>query len=113
MPIPFQMILSAALAIVVRANIAISLALVWFSNPITIPPIFYFAYKVGTWILATPPQKTTFTFSWHWFHSQFLHIWKSLIIGSLVCGITSAAIGYMLVKLIYWSSKLKKTHHFN
>ena len=46
MPVPFQMLLGAALAILVRANIPISVALAWVSNPITTPPLLYLQYKI-------------------------------------------------------------------
>jgi len=90
MPIPFQTLLVIALAIIFRANVGISIVLIWFSNPLTFAPIFYFAYKVGTRILDTPMQNFNFELSWAWLHGQFLHIWKPLLMGSLVCGIVAA-----------------------
>ena len=50
-PVPFQMVLAAAAAIIIRCNLPISVGLVWVSNPFTMPPLFYFCYLVGTWIL--------------------------------------------------------------
>ena len=40
-PVPFQMVLAAAGAILFRVNLPISVALVWLTNPLTMPPIFY------------------------------------------------------------------------
>ena len=102
MPMPFQMVLGAALAIIFRANLAISIALVWFSNPLTMPPIFYFAYKVGKWILDSPIHNVSFELSLSWFQTQFLHIWKPLLVGSLACGIVSAILGYFIVRVSFW-----------
>ena len=48
-PVPFQMWLSAFAAIPLRVNLPLSVATVWLTNPITMPPIFYGAYKVGNY----------------------------------------------------------------
>ena len=40
-PMPFQMLLASFLAITVRSNMPISVSLVWLTNPITMPPVFY------------------------------------------------------------------------
>jgi len=54
MPIPGQMILAVLLAIYFRVNLPISALAVWITNPVTIAPLFFFAYKVGSWILQVP-----------------------------------------------------------
>ena len=55
-PVPFQMWLSAGVAIPFRANLPLSVATVWVTNPFTIPPIFYAAYKIGSTVLGTKPE---------------------------------------------------------
>jgi uncharacterized protein (DUF2062 family) len=50
--IPFMhMILAALLAIPLRANVAIAAAATLIVNPLTIPPLYYAAYRVGSWEL--------------------------------------------------------------
>jgi hypothetical protein len=53
-PLPLQMLLAAALAIVTQVNLPVSVALVWITNPVTMPPIFYFCYRVG----GMDPERT-------------------------------------------------------
>ena len=43
--------LASVLAIVSRCNLPVAFALVWITNPLTIPPMFYFAYRLGAWLL--------------------------------------------------------------
>ncbi len=66
-PVPFQMVLAAALAIPFRVNLPISVATVWITNPLTMPPIFYCSYIVGTIALSQPQQHFQFEPSWQWF----------------------------------------------
>ncbi len=97
-PIPFQMVGAAATAIVTRVNLPISVALVWLTNPITIPPIFYSTYLVGTWILNEPPQHHNFELSMQWMTQSLSGIWQPLFLGSLLCGVIAAILGYLLIR---------------
>ena len=51
MPVPSQMLLAAVLAVASRCNLPLAVAWVWITNPLTIPPIFYFSYRLGAWLL--------------------------------------------------------------
>ena len=42
-------------AVVFRANLPLSVAGVWISNPITMPPMMYFAYLFGNKLLGLNP----------------------------------------------------------
>lgn len=100
-PIPSQMVAATITAIVVRVNLPISVALVWLTNPITIPPMFYFNYLVGTWILGEPADVGEFELSLDWITAQLSVIWAPLYAGSLFMGIISGAIGYIGMRG-YW-----------
>ena len=70
-PVPFQMWLSALAAIVFKVNLPLSVALVWISNPLTMPPMFYGCYLVGEWILGETGHDFAFEPSWDWLvHSR-------------------------------------------
>ena len=101
MPMPFQMIPAAACAIWFRANLPLSVVLVWISNPLTIPPLFYFCYQVGSWILGRPPSAVAFELTWDWFTHELEIVWQPLLLGSLVVGLASASAGAAAVRLLW------------
>lgn len=95
-PIPFQMVVSAVIAVMVRGNLPIAVALVWITNPLTMLPIAYLAYKLGSWMLGMPVQEVVFEMSPSWFIEQFAQVGMPLLVGSLTIGAVSAAGGYWL-----------------
>jgi uncharacterized protein (DUF2062 family) len=101
-PFPLQMVMAAAAAIIFRVNLPISVTLVWITNPVTIPPMFFFAYLVGTWNIGTPPQAEAFQFSLEWIkHGGMNGIWLPLLVGSLICGTVASITGYCLILWIW------------
>jgi len=94
MPVPGQMLLAALAALGLRVNLALSVVTVWVSNPITIPPLFYLCYKIGTLLLGHPEQSVTFEMSVGWFTGKFLSIWQPLMLGSFIMACASAVLGY-------------------
>jgi uncharacterized protein (DUF2062 family) len=108
-PIPLQMLLAAALAIVTRVNLPVSVALVWITNPITTPPIIYFCYRVGAWILNEPGPAPGFEFSVAWLQSELASIWQPILLGSVLTGIASALLGYCTVRGL-WRLNLVSYH---
>ena len=100
-PLPTQMIMAAAIAIIVRCNLPISVGLVWITNPFTMPPIFYFAYKVGTWILGTPEHAFSIELSWDWIATELAAIWEPFLLGCTVSGLVFGTLGYLTVRLLW------------
>lgn len=100
-PIPLQMIAAAGFAIVFRVNLPLSVALVWLTNPFTMPPIFYANYVVGTWILGKPENDLAFELSAEWIANSMDQIWQPLYLGSFVVGIVLAILGYAGMRFMW------------
>jgi len=101
MPMPFQMIPAAACAIGFRANLPLAVVLVWISNPVTIPPLFYFCYEVGSWILGREPVALAFELTWDWLATELELVWQPLLLGSVVVGLVAAAAGAAAVRFAW------------
>lgn len=106
-PIPFQMVLAAAIAIFCRVNLPLSVALVWLSNPLTMPPLFYGCYLLGTLLLGTPSQPFDFELSFEWLGNKLVYIWEPFLLGCFVVATVSAILGYVGMQLIWRYSVLK------
>ncbi|SMN16353.1 FIG01199889: hypothetical protein [uncultured Candidatus Thioglobus sp.] len=99
-PVPFQMLLAAPASIIFGANLPLAIALVWITNPITIPPIYYGCYKLGAWILGVQIE-TDFVMSLEYAWQVFDTIWQPFLLGCLIFSVVSSIIGYFSVQLIY------------
>lgn len=108
MPIPFQMLLAAIIAMIVRVNLPLSVALVWISNPITMPPLFYGAYRLGAFVLNQPLMEFNFELSYQWIMNALETIAPALFLGSLIIGVTCSVLGYFATRWLWrWSMARK------
>lgn len=96
-PIPFQMVVAAGLAITVRANLPLSVALVWITNPVTMPFLFGLAYFVGVFALGTEASSFEFELSWQWLEINLASIWQPFLLGCVICGIVAGVLGYISI----------------
>ncbi|WP_438950865.1 DUF2062 domain-containing protein [Porticoccus sp.] len=97
LPIPGQTLVAALLALILRSNLPLAVALIWISNPLTITPMFLSAYGVGAWLLGQRESHLVIELSWDWAIAQSSRIWLPLLTGSLICGLTSGIIGYLAI----------------
>lgn len=108
MPVPFQMLMAAGTAIWLRTNLPLSVVLCWISNPVTIPPMFYFAYKIGTWIVGVPATDFSFELSFNWLLNELAAIWKPFLVGCFTMAISSSLIAYLTIHFIWRNSVLNR-----
>jgi len=114
-PTPGQMAIAAIAAFYFRANLPLSVGLVWITNPLTMPPMFYFAYRLGLVIMRRPAPGADFEFSLDSVMSGLGDIWEPFLLGCLILGITSATAGYFGISLFWryhvskrWSTRSQK-----
>ena len=110
-PLPGQMLIAGFIAFWVRCNLPIAVLLVWITNPITIPPIFFMTYKLGTWILDSPPLLYNGAISWQWLNAELGRIWKPLLVGSLAAGSFVSVLSYFIVRTLWRSYVLYQWYH--
>ncbi len=101
MPILGQMIIAATLAVLFRVNLPMSISAVWISNPLTMAPIYFYAYKVGAWVLHKPTGHYDLSLSWAWIRSEFLLIWQPLLLGCFIYGIIAAILGVLFIRTMW------------
>jgi hypothetical protein len=101
LPVPFQMVLAAAAAILLRVNLPIAVALVWISNPLTMGPFFYLAYKTGAWILQIPAQEIATDISVEWLMRELSTAWQPFLLGCLIIGAVLALLGFVAMRLLW------------
>jgi len=107
-PVPFQMVLAAGIAILMHANLPLSIALVWITNPLTMPAIFYTCYLVGSWVLNAKEQVFTFEASWQWVLDSLTTIGPSFLLGCLICACFFSILGYFSINAIWRVAVIKE-----
>ena len=104
-PIPLQTVLALVCAILIRANLPISIALVWISNPLTMLPMYTPAYMLGSWILGERvPPVASMTLA------SLGRNLEALWLGCLIFGTVLAVAGWTLVR-VYWHWSIKYSWH--
>lgn len=101
LPIPAQMLVAAALAVVVRGNMPIAVSLVWLTNPITMPAVFFCTYQAGAWMMDVPARQLPNELTWEWISGELSTLWQPFLLGSVVVGLVLGVIAYFGV-MMYW-----------
>ncbi len=112
LPMPLQMVLTATLAIIFSANLPISFVLIFISNPLTMPPLFFLEYKIGNFFLR---PENPIEFNFESMYDNFGQIALSLWSGALILGVVCATICAITLNYlwIYSVRKNRKASQFN
>ncbi len=106
-PGPLQILTGVVLSILFRVNLPVAALMTLYTNPLTIVPLYYVAYRYGALVTMTdtanqmPSAFSTEGLPWHeWLPALvdwMVSMGKPLAVGLPLLAITLAAIGYLLV----------------
>ncbi len=101
-PLPIHPLLAVAGAIIMRVNLPVALVAVWINNPLTIAPIYFSGYLLGSFLLGEPVLATT---DWQVLLTDAM---LPTATGLLVLGSLTAALGYVGLNMFWrWSIALR------
>ena len=100
-PLPMQMLLAAVLSAVLRVHVPVSVVMVWFTNPLTVAPLFYAAWRSGSMILGKPVFAEPLHFSTQSLLHGVGHAWPTVLTGLLFCASVSAVLGFSVTLLVW------------
>ncbi len=109
-PMPMQMVAVLALMPFVKFNVPIALAMCWFSNPFTMPPMYYMEYLTGSFFLGSEIAPVEMTLDW--FSENIDNIFIPLYTGTIFYSLAGSSLGYWLVNH-FWKGSVhrdKKLH---
>ena len=95
------MVIAAAASIPAGCNVLVAVAMCWITNPFTIGPIYFGAYKLGAWIIGAPTHPARFEVSLDWLFTTFAGIWPPLVLGCAVIGAAGAILGFYGTHLVW------------
>jgi uncharacterized protein len=117
-PGPLQIAGSAVLSLIFKVNFPVAILSTFYTNPLTIVPLYFIAYELGKWVLgqdgdfAPPPTLGESTFT-HWL-AQLVdwgaQLGTPIAIGLPLLAAIVALIGYTVVRVgwrVYLISQIK------
>jgi hypothetical protein len=104
LPVPGHVLIAALAALALRINLPIAALATFASNPLTVGPMFFLAYRVGLKLLSLQPQPFSFELSLVWFSERFVTIWQPLLLGCVLLGAAAALVGYIALDLLWRAS---------
>ncbi|MEM1433328.1 MAG: DUF2062 domain-containing protein [Pseudomonadota bacterium] len=113
LPVPSQMVAAAIFAVYARVNLPIATGLVWITNPLTIPPMFFFCYRLGAWLLDAEVKIDGIRLEWSWLVETynsvaFTDVLFPLVFGCLVVGWTAGVSGFVIVRVAWRAQVIKR-----
>ena len=115
-PGPLQMVSAALLAIPLRVNLPVALATTLYTNPVTIGPLYLFAYLIGRLIIGGDGRLIGPPPEWQWsqlsdsleaFLRWAVSMGTPLALGLVTLALCLAALGYTCVQL-GWRAHVKR-----
>jgi len=115
-PMPFQMLAVLAVTPFAIFNVPIAIAMVWLSNPLTMPAMYYMEYETGLYFLqesGLPDIELTL----NWFQDNLSDIVVPLYVGTIPYSVFGSILAYLIINILWIRSieeykRLKKVRRW-
>jgi len=105
-PMPMQMLAVLAITPFIKFNVPIAISMVWLSNPITMPFMYYMEYKTGIFLLGTKGIDNI-ELTLDWFSQNWDNIIVPLYIGTIPYSLFVSIFIYYIINIL-WIKSVKK-----
>ena len=111
-PMPMQMLAVLSMTPFFKFNVPIAISMVWLSNPLTMPFMYYMEYQTGNFILNRDGLENI-DLTLTWFSDNWDNILVPLYIGTIPYSIFVSALIYFIINRLWITSvKREKPHKF-
>jgi len=100
-PLPVHLLLACTVSVIWRLNVAVTCSTTFVSNPFTVVPLYYLAYRVGAAVLHLPRQHFKFHPTLEWFRHGLMPVWRPFITGCLVCALIFGVLGWLAMEILW------------
>lgn len=104
LPFPGHPVWASFAALALRVNVPVAALTTFISNPLTMGPMYFLAYRLGAWILGIEPGSFAIEMSIDWVTHTFVNIWQPMLLGCFLLGSASALVAYVGLDLLWRSS---------
>jgi len=105
-PMPMQMLAVLAITPFIKFNVPIAISMVWLSNPITMPFMYYMEYKTGIFLLGTKGIDNI-ELTLDWFSQNWDNIIVPLYVGTIPYSLFVSIFIYYIINIL-WIKSVKK-----
>ena len=109
-PMPMQMLAVIAITPFIRFNVPIAISMVWLSNPLTMPFMYYMEYQTGNFILGREGLDDI-QLTLEWFSNNWDSIILPLYVGTIPYSVFVSAFIYFLINRLWIISVQKEKPH--
>jgi uncharacterized protein (DUF2062 family) len=113
-PMPMQMLAVLAITPFTKFNVPIAITMVWLSNPVTMPFMYYMEYQTGNYLLNLEGIKDAnfnFDFSISWFKENWSNFLYPLYVGTIPYSIGVSSLMYFSINKLWIDSVKKEKSH--
>jgi len=111
-PMPMQMLAVLATSPFFKFNVPIAISMVWLSNPLTMPAMYYMEYLTGNLILQRE-GIASIEMTLEWFSNNIDNIFVPLYVGTAFYSIVVSSFVYLLINRLWISSVHSEKHAKN